>query len=122
MRDISGSSVRRNDQQRDAWPQTKGVDMRRWDVIVEAAKIIPGEENRRARPIRSLHDGIDLLHGLVFSLASAGRRMFANIERLHQPAYRRQLSRSGIDRELAEIHYVARPKVGHADMPDGIEA
>src|SRR5437763_6782195 len=50
--------------------------MWRNNVIVEATPVIPGQENRRTAPVRSLHDGIDKSRHVGLTCAHQGRWMF----------------------------------------------
>src|SRR5713101_3081280 len=52
-------SVRRYNNQRNPEPVANLVDLRRRDVVVPAAEVVPGEEDRGRAPILALHYLVD---------------------------------------------------------------
>ena len=60
VRNISGLCIWRSDEHRHAKAQTAlGIEERWPDVIVEAAPIIPDDDDRGRLPLRALADSID---------------------------------------------------------------
>ncbi len=61
------------------YPQAIAVLINHWwhNMIVESTPVVPGEENGRAVPIRSLHDGVDEAGDVGLANADEGRWMFA---------------------------------------------
>ena len=57
--DVAASRVRADHDSRDAKAVAVQVDHRRSDVVVEAAPVIPREEDRRAVPVRAAPDRVD---------------------------------------------------------------
>ena len=58
-----------------------GIFERRLNVVVPAAPVVPGNENRHCRPILAFCYCADPVSGLLHSQLDAGWRMFAKLNR-----------------------------------------
>src|SRR5579859_3562303 len=122
MRDVSFFRVRRNDQERHAWPQSPVVYHGRRHVIVNAAEIVPSDKDRSGVPIGPVHDGVDLLHGPVLARAQrAMLNMLAGWAARHYPTYGGQPG-SGIVYKGGVIYHIGRPERAVANVINGIES
>src|SRR5262249_45876288 len=119
--DVAGSCPGRDDQQRYARSESEIVDSRRRHMIVEAAKVVPRQEDYRRFPVRPLHDSIDLLHRPVFANAHTSRRMLTPAGAYDQPTYGRQTAVLGVGQKVSGRHYVLRPELGEPDMRDSVQ-
>ena len=63
---------RRDDQHGDADAEPEPVRLRRRDVVVEPAALVPGEHDGRVAPVRQAHDPVDQVGGPVLALAQRG--------------------------------------------------
>src|SRR5205807_1400282 len=57
--DEAGPGVRADHQRGNAEAVSVAVDVRRANVVVASAPVVPGQEDRRARPVGAGHDRVD---------------------------------------------------------------
>ena len=98
--------VRAQHQQRHAEPEPHPVHVGRRDVIVEAAVVVPGHEDRRVLPHRRAHDRVDDLRGPVLAVTEGELRVLGQLESRRDPRDGRELVR----RDVVE-HVIGRPDV-----------
>src|SRR5215472_9802961 len=111
MRNVSLQRVGRNDDHRNARPETVLVERWRRDVVVESTEVVPGEEDGGRIPVGTTHDGINLIDCPILTLAAAPAGMIVVATSGHQPAYGRQFSILSVADELSgTIHHVLRPE------------
>src|SRR5215469_18181251 len=79
--DITLSGEWRDDEQGNPGAQSGPVDMRRWHVIVESPAVIPCNEHHSGVPIRSAHNGVELLYRPILARADAVGWMLAHLTR-----------------------------------------
>ena len=75
VRDVAFLGIRRDDQQGDAKPEAVVVFVRRSDVIVEAAPIVPHDEDHRRVPKLALADGVDDRRDPLFAVGTVAARV-----------------------------------------------
>ena len=75
------------------------VDRRRHDMVVEAAPVVPGQEDGAARPIGALHHGIDQARDPRLTGRDEIRRVFAVGVVRDDPRNRGQRARLGVGEE-----------------------
>src|SRR5579875_456801 len=87
------------------------------DVIVEAAVVVPGEDDSRMFPLLLIaHDGVDLLHRPVLAIADV-REVGVVTHSLWRcyPAHGRQLAGARIGGEVGDVDDLALPIRSEAD-------
>ena len=90
-------------------------------MIIEAAKVIPGEDYGGMRPLsRIAHKGIDLLNCPVFPGADARGSVIADLKRFNQPTHRRQIPRFGVADKGTEVDHMRLPVGSKSDVLDRI--
>src|ERR1700694_1404436 len=100
---VAGLRVRADDEARDAQPVAQLVD-RGWDdVVVEAAPVIPGEEDRGAGPAGAAADLIDARRHVGLAAAERTRRMFSDLLAGRQPGDVRKSAASRSRDFVAEV-------------------
>src|SRR5215212_6711334 len=72
-------------------PVAVPVDDRRRDVVVEAAPVVPGEEDRRRLPVGAAHDGVDQAGHPGLALTDERGRVLADLVVRDHPRHGRQL-------------------------------
>src|SRR5947209_16935924 len=82
--------------------------MGRYNMIVEAAPVIPGQENRRTAPVWPLHDGVDQPGHIGLTCAHQGRWMFAILAIGHNPGDGWQATILGRSVEVVQLLDVAQ--------------
>src|SRR5215471_20787611 len=90
-------------------------------MIVEAAKVVPREEDYCRFPVRPLHGGVELLHRPVFANAHTSRRMLTPAGAYDQPTYGRQIAVLGVGQKVSGRHYVLSPELSEPDMRDSVQ-
>ena len=90
-------------------------------MVVEPSPIIPGDKDNGRAPIRTLHDGINLLHRPVLTRADAKGRMVTLGIRRYQPTDRGQIPRQGILAELGVGHHILSPQITEANVANGVQ-
>jgi hypothetical protein len=114
-RDVGLARPGRDQQHRHARAEPEQVDVRRRDVVVEAAEVVPRDHDRRAPPLRAAHDRVHDLDGPVLARAHrGGGGMFGDLDVGDQPRDRRQ----GAVREVGEEVVVAHDLVHHRTEHD----
>ena len=88
--------VSTDDQRRDPDPDRVAVDRRRCEMVVEAAPVVPRDEDCRRVPCGALHDLVDEEGGVRLAIVHARRRMLADRLRGDDPRDRRHCV--GVDR------------------------
>jgi hypothetical protein len=73
--DVALLRVGADHQPRDAQPVAQGVDLGRLHAVVEAAPVVPGEEDRGAAPVRAAHDRVDQAGDVGLAGADQARRV-----------------------------------------------
>ena len=75
------------------------VGFRRSNVVVEAAPVVPGQEDRRRAPVRPLHDRVDQTGHVVLAHADARGRVLAHRVRRRDPrdGRKRPVLRSSVE-------------------------
>ncbi len=104
--DEAAPRVGRDDQGRDAQAVAVLVDPRRHHVVVEAAPVVPGHEDRGGLPVRALHGGVDDRGHVGLALVDAGRGVLAVVLRGDDPAHRGQvpgLGRAEVVGQLLDV-------------------
>src|SRR4051794_21728023 len=79
-----------DDHERDADPEPVAVHLWRRDVVVEAAVVVPREEDRRRVPLGRAHDRVDHLRRPVLAVAEVPFGVLAQLEPRGDPRDRRQ--------------------------------
>src|SRR5947209_8857223 len=59
MVDVAAARVRADDDSGHAEAEAVAIDGGGYHVVIEATPVVPCEEDRRARPVRALHDRVD---------------------------------------------------------------
>ena len=103
------AGVRADDDARDAHAVALGVDLRRHHVVVEAAPVIPGQEDRGGVPVRAVHDRVDDPGHVGLARADQGRRVLAVGGLGHDPRHLRQRARLGLGVVAGQRLDVASP-------------
>ena len=75
--DVAVPGIRADNQHRDAQAVSVGVGRRRDDVVIEAAPVVPGEEDRGRAPVRALRDRVDQVRDVGLAGGEIGRRVVA---------------------------------------------
>ena len=88
--DVALLGVRADHDPGDAEAEAVAVDDRRHDVVVEAAPVIPGEEDRGAVPVGALHDRVDQAGDVGLAGADERRRVLRDGAVRVDPRDRRQ--------------------------------
>src|SRR5712692_9670369 len=91
-------------------------------MVVEAAPLIVGEEDRRTGPIAALHDRVDLLDGPVLTDAGGVGRMLTIFFWGNHPGEGRQVARLSIGNKLLPRHNISTPVAAVANMMNGIKS
>ncbi len=117
MVDVVLLGVRADDQRRDPQAVAVLVHHRRRHVIVEAAPVIPGQEDGGAVPVRSLHGGVDQPGDPGLPLAHLGGRMLAVGTAGRDPGNGRQVAILGGVEIVGDIGDVVQLTV----LLDGVE-
>ncbi len=113
-----GVCVGRDHQERDAKAQSQGILLRWGDMVVEAAVVVPGEEDRRGGPLWAVLDGIELCDRPILPHAGGGRRVFTVDCGGGHPTYRGQVPGRRVGRQLLPGVNVLCPQAGVADIAE----
>src|SRR5579884_3844918 len=90
-------------------------------MVIEAAEVVPGQDDDGVLPSLGVHDGIDGLDAPVLARAFALRRVIASRPRGRQPGKWRQPAMKRILEEVSLGHHVGLPLLGVTDVADGIQ-
>src|SRR5262249_60755990 len=90
--DVPPLRPRADDERRDAEPVTGGIHFGRNDMVVEAAPVVPCEEDRGARPVRASHNRVDHVSDPRLPGADQGSWMLGVPEVGLNPGNRRKIS------------------------------
>ncbi len=122
--DVALLRVRTDQHRRHANAVTLPVDLGRHDVVVEAAPVVPREEDRRRAPLGASHHRVDEARHVRLALRDARRRVLAHGVRRHDPRDRRQrpLLRSFVEArdrlDVAELAVVSNGVEVGQRVPD----
>src|SRR5262249_47296538 len=119
--DVARPCKRRNNQQRYARSESKIVHSRRCHIVLEAAKVVPCQEDHGRFPVRPLHNSINFFNRPVFANADTRRRMLTPARANHQPTHRGQVAILGVGDKICRRYYVLRPELGKPDMSDSVQ-
>ena len=76
---------RRDDDRRHSRAEAVEIGVRGRHVIEESAEVVPRQHHRRGRPIRALHQRVEVLHGPVLADADAARGVIRAVQRRREP-------------------------------------
>lgn len=113
-----------NDDRRDPEAHPVGVDLGRWDVIVESTVVIPCQYDHRMLPEGGIADGVDDGVGPLLPGADAAqRRVFAIVivgfedRHMTTPAFGEILGQAAVEvRRFNEARVVIRKRMNHVDI------
>ena len=96
--DVAALRIRADHERRHAQPVALRVDGRRLHVVVEAAPVVPREEDRGRAPVLAPHDRVDQPGDVRLAVRDECRRVVADALRGRDPRDRRQ--RAGASRAV----------------------
>src|SRR5262245_34771244 len=102
----TGACIRGDDQGRDTGSVAELIYRRRRNVVIEAAIIVPCNDDNRAAPVTASHNRIDQVGDVPHSARGIIGWIFAIGAIWHEPADLRQMSRLGIVVELIHADQV----------------
>ena len=111
-----------DDQEGDAKAIAQAVNDGRRHLIVEAAPIVPGQEDDGIAPRRASLNRIDHIDRPVFPGTRTGRRMLAIRFRSRDPGEGRQCIALGIRGEVLPGHHPLRPQIRIANGREAIQS
>src|SRR6266849_166579 len=121
LRDEPGLCKGRDDDQRNPRTEAKVIGGWRRHMIIEAAEIIPSEEDRGRNPIGAPHHRVELPDGPVLTHAGALRWVLAHPATNDDPADRRQAAAHRVRDEARWRNNIFGPQGAQADVADRIE-
>ena len=108
MVDVPSLGVGADEKAGDAQAVAEPVDLRRYDVVVEAAPVVPAEEDRGRVPRRPAGDRVDEARDVVLARAHGRRWVLAVGTVGHDPRHRREGAEPRVDIEVVERRDVTR--------------
>jgi len=118
--DEAALGVRRHDEQRHPKAEPESVDLRRRDVIIEPAEVIPGDEHRGVPPLWPRGERLNQTHRPVLTVADWPGRVLGHPDGNGNPAHRRKPSAARVLHELLGRNEVLAPLVGIAKVADRV--
>src|SRR4051812_6237168 len=103
--------IRRDQQERNAEPEAEPVHLRRRNVIVEPAVVVPRDEDGGALPHRGVHDRVDHLRRPVLAVAEAVFGVFGNLVARRDPGDRSEAPVLDVADEVVDREDVLLPAV-----------